>query len=88
MAKNPASAAEIREHILSLRHDVARHQRAYHQDDAPLISDAQYDALVRELETLNRPILSSHPDHLRWIKWVSQPNANSLRCSTAYRCCR
>ncbi len=58
MAKNPASAAEIREHILSLRHDVARHQRAYHQDDAPLISDAQYDALVRELETLE----SAYPE--------------------------
>ncbi len=47
-----AQALETRERILQLRTEVARHQRAYHQDDAPLISDAQYDALVRELEAL------------------------------------
>ena len=47
-----AHALETRERILQLRTEVARHQRAYHQDDAPLISDAQYDALVRELEAL------------------------------------
>ena len=47
-----ARALETRERILQLRSEVARHQRAYHQDDAPLISDAQYDALVRELEAL------------------------------------
>ena len=52
MAKGAASAVEIRAHILALREEVARHQRAYHQDDDPLISDAQYDALVRELESL------------------------------------
>ncbi len=44
--------AVIRERILGLRAEVAKHQRAYHQQDAPLISDAQYDALVRELESL------------------------------------
>ncbi|WVN40900.1 NAD-dependent DNA ligase LigA [beta proteobacterium MWH-UniP1] len=49
---------EIRNRILQLRGEVAQHQRAYHQEDAPLISDAQYDALVRELETLE----SQYPD--------------------------
>jgi DNA ligase (NAD+) len=43
---------EIAEQILKLRADVLSHQRAYHQLDAPVISDAQYDALVRELEAL------------------------------------
>jgi DNA ligase (NAD+) len=35
-----------------LREEVRRHQTLYHHDDAPEISDAQYDALVRELERL------------------------------------
>ena len=47
-----ASPQETRNRILTLRKEVARHQRAYHQEDAPIISDAQYDALVRELESL------------------------------------
>jgi DNA ligase (NAD+) len=43
---------DLVERILKLRAEVLAHQRAYHQLDAPVISDAQYDALVRELEGL------------------------------------
>jgi DNA ligase (NAD+) len=45
-------APSDRERLLALREEVRRHQQAYHQEDAPIISDAQYDALVRELERL------------------------------------
>ena len=48
----------IARRILQLREEVSRHQRAYHQDDAPLISDAQYDALIKELAELEQ----QHPD--------------------------
>ncbi|MBU3724650.1 MAG: NAD-dependent DNA ligase LigA [Burkholderiaceae bacterium] len=51
-------AKETRDRIVALRAEVLKHQRAYHQQDAPLISDAQYDALVRELEELE----SAFPD--------------------------
>ncbi len=47
-----STLAELVERILKLRTEVLGHQRAYHQLDAPVISDAQYDALVRELEAL------------------------------------
>src|SRR6478672_8517078 len=32
-----------------LRDEIHRHNIAYHVNDAPTISDAEYDALVREL---------------------------------------
>jgi DNA ligase (NAD+) len=46
------TAQDTSELIVKLRAEVLAHQRAYHQLDAPVISDAQYDALVRELEAL------------------------------------
>ena len=55
---HPTAQEALSARILSLRSEVARHQRAYHQDDAPVISDAQYDALVKELAALER----SHPE--------------------------
>jgi DNA ligase (NAD+) len=48
----------IARRILQLRDEVTRHQRAYHQEDAPLISDAQYDALIKELAELEQ----AHPE--------------------------
>jgi DNA ligase (NAD+) len=41
-----------------LRREVERHLRLYHQDDAPEISDAEYDALFRELVKLEE----AHPE--------------------------
>ncbi len=38
--------------ITRLRHRIAEHNQRYYQDDAPSISDAAYDALVRELAAL------------------------------------
>lgn len=47
-----------REHARRLREEIARHNDAYYGHDAPLIPDADYDALVREL----RDIEASFPD--------------------------
>jgi DNA ligase (NAD+) len=41
--------------------ELNRHLRLYHQEDAPEISDAEYDALFRELEALE----AAHPDLAR-----------------------
>lgn len=43
--------------IAELRREIAHHDRLYYELDQPEISDAEYDVLMRELETLER----AHP---------------------------
>ena len=38
--------------IAALRAEIEKHNRLYYQNDAPILSDADYDALVRELRAL------------------------------------
>mgnify|MGYP000548300422 CR=1 FL=1 len=46
------------ERIQALRDEIQRHNYRYHVLDDPIVSDAEYDALMRELRTLEE----SHPD--------------------------
>jgi len=54
----PSVGLGILSRIEKLRAEITFHQRAYHQEDSPVITDAQYDALVRELQRLE----SDHPE--------------------------
>jgi DNA ligase (NAD+) len=50
MAETPVeqlTEAEAREELARLTAELTRHDAAYHQQDAPEISDADYDALKR-----------------------------------------
>ena len=51
---DPASLteAEAANRLMRLSRDVAKHNRLYHDQDAPEISDADYDALIRENNAL------------------------------------
>lgn len=53
------------EQYLSLSAAVARHNRAYHEEDAPTIPDSEYDALVRRLRALE----AQHPE---WAEQAAQ----------------
>jgi DNA ligase (NAD+) len=44
--------------IAALSEEIRRHERLYYERDAPEITDAEFDALMRELRTLE----AAHPD--------------------------
>ena len=67
-AESTAPTARIRE----LRMLLERHNRLYYTQAAPEISDADYDALFRELEALE----AQHPEAL-------DPNSPTLRVGGA-----
>ncbi len=49
---------EIRQELQDLADKLERYDKAYHQQDAPLVSDAEYDALRRRAEQLE----TAYPD--------------------------
>jgi DNA ligase (NAD+) len=53
-----AESFDVRGRIEDLREQVRYHNRRYHIEDAPEISDAEYDALYAELEALE----AEHPE--------------------------
>ncbi len=59
-AYNPrvAESVDVRNRIEDLREQIRYHNRLYYVEDAPEISDAEYDALYSELESLE----AEHPE--------------------------
>jgi DNA ligase (NAD+) len=55
------SGADAANRLMRLAKEIARHDRLYHDGDAPEISDAEYDALVRE----NRELEARFPTLVR-----------------------
>ena len=53
--------AEAANRLMRLAKEIARHDKLYHDRDAPEISDADYDALVRE----NRELEEQYPQLMR-----------------------
>ncbi|MDX3901771.1 MAG: NAD-dependent DNA ligase LigA [Sphingobium sp.] len=59
--------ADAANRLMRLAREIARHNRLYHDADAPEISDADYDALIRE----NNALEAAFPHLVR----VDSPNA-------------
>ena len=55
------SELEAVEELATLAEEIARHDMAYHQEDTPVITDAQYDALQKR----NRAIEDMFPHLVR-----------------------
>ena len=55
-----AESVDVRGRIEELREQIRHHNRRYYVEDAPEISDAEYDALYNELESLE----AEHPELL------------------------
>jgi DNA ligase (NAD+) len=55
---NAEAGRDVQERIDELRAEIRRHDRAYYVEDRPVISDAEYDRLFRELQELER----EHPN--------------------------
>src|SRR3954470_3198286 len=60
-AAEGVSEAEAANRLMRLAKEIARHDRLYHDQDAPEVSDAEYDALVRE----NRELEARFPNLVR-----------------------
>ena len=58
----------IKEKIEALRNQLHEHNRKYYIDDAPVISDYEFDMLLKELESLE----AAHPEY-------TDPNSPSVR---------
>ncbi|MFC4255510.1 NAD-dependent DNA ligase LigA [Altererythrobacter xixiisoli] len=56
-----ASEAEAANELMRLARQIARHNRLYHLQDAPEVSDAEYDALVRR----NAELEAAYPHLIR-----------------------
>ena len=61
MAEIELTEAEAANRLMRLAKEIARHDKLYHDQDAPEISDADYDALVRE----NRELEERFPQLVR-----------------------
>jgi DNA ligase (NAD+) len=55
---SPAPRTDARRRAEDLRAEIRRHERLYYAEDAPVISDAEFDALMRELVELE----DAHPE--------------------------
>jgi DNA ligase (NAD+) len=51
-SETEADEAEVANELMRLAKAIARHNRLYHAEDSPEITDAEYDALVRRNEML------------------------------------
>ena len=86
VAKLTKAQAKVEQMRLTL--EIEAHDKRYYQEDAPSVSDAEYDALRQRLNAIEEKF----PELVTWEspsqKVGAAPAAASRRCGTRCRCCR
>ena len=80
-----AGGDDVVRRVEELRDQIRHHNERYYQLDDPEISDAEYDALVRELRALEEqyPALITPDSPTQQVSGRRRPR--SRRCATACR---
>ncbi len=80
MSVDPRNLSEARRRVEWLRREIARHDELYYRKAQPEITDAEYDALVKELERLEArfPALKSEGSPTRRVGSDRDENFPSL----------
>lgn len=68
------SESSIGKRVAELRREIEAHNRRYYLLDAPTISDAEYDRLLRDLDRLEK----KHPEHATADSPTQRPGAPPL----------
>ena len=71
---------DVREQITALREQLRYHNEKYYNEDAPEITDYEYDMLQRQLRTLE----AEHPE----MADANSPTRWVAACQSAQRGCR
>ncbi|MFL2657011.1 MAG: NAD-dependent DNA ligase LigA [Burkholderiaceae bacterium] len=58
--------------FIKLNNEIKKHQKAYHNDDQPVISDEHYDLLCKKLKTLENNLDVDHKSALENIGYKSK----------------
>lgn len=75
------TSASLRERVARLREDIERYSRSYYELDDPLVPDAEYDRLFRELQRLENehPELDSADSPTRRVGGVPREDLPEVR---------
>jgi DNA ligase (NAD+) len=76
------------ERARELRAEIEQHNHQYYVLDAPLISDAEYDRLFRELQALEQRTPRAADADSPTQRVGGKPLGCSNRCAMRCRCCR
>ena len=79
---------EAQDEHQALGREIAGHDKRYYEQDAPTVSDAEYDALRQRYEALEAQFPELGGDDSLTARSAPRRRRNSPRCATARRCCR
>ena len=80
-ANRKMSEIEAKNELVRLSEEILRHDKAYYRDDAPLISDGEYDILRRRLSEIEAkfPTLKKEDSPSNKVGITGSPGFSKIR---------